>query len=82
MCVINFGSKWKLNADWRSMDKEDSSIEFIMQDNSVERFELGWCPEEAYKNMLTQAVENGDKSNFWQEQLEQDVWIHERIENL
>jgi predicted dehydrogenase len=82
MCVINFGSKWKLEANWRSMDKEDSSIEFIMQDNSIERFELGWCPEEAYHNMIVNAIDNADNSKFWLEQYDIDTWIHERIENL
>lgn len=82
MCVINFGNKWKLSANWRSMDKEDSSIEFIMPDNSVERFELGWCPEEAYKNMLTEAIDHVDESAFWLKQYEYDTWIHERIEKL
>jgi hypothetical protein len=64
------------------MDEEDSSIEFIMQDDSVERFELGWCPEEAYHNMIVDAIANIANNNFWQEQLQQDFWIHERIENL
>jgi hypothetical protein len=53
-----------------------------MPDNSVERFELGWCPEEAYKNMLTEAIDNVDASAFWLKQFEYDTWIHERIENL
>jgi predicted dehydrogenase len=82
MCVINFGNKWKLEANWRSMDKEDSSIEFIMEDNTVERFELGWCPEEAYHNMIVNAIDNADNSNFWLEQYAIDTWIHERIEKL
>ena len=82
VCVINFGDKWKCAANWRSMDEEDSSIEFTMQDDSVERFELGWCPEEAYRNMITDAISNIANNNFWQKQLQQDFWIHERIENL
>lgn len=81
-CHINFGNKWKCLANWRSMDKEDSSIEFIMQDNSVERFELGWCPEEAYQNMISDAISNVDNSNFWLKQYAIDTWIHERIEKL
>jgi predicted dehydrogenase len=81
-CHINFGNKWNLSANWRSMDKEDSSIEFIMQDNSVERFELGWCPEEAYSNMISDALENIDNSDYWKDQLAIDTWIHERVENI
>ena len=82
ICVINFGNKWKCAANWRSMDEEDSSIEFIMQDNSIERFELGWCPEEAYHNMIVSALDNADNSKFWLEQYDIDTWIHERIEKL
>ena len=82
VCVINFGNKWKCAANWRSIDEEDSSIEFVMQDNSVERFELGWCPEEAYHNMIVDAITHMDDYQFWLKQLYIDTWIHERIENL
>ena len=82
MCVINFGNKWKCSANWRSLDEEDSSIKFIMEDNSVEKFELGWCPEDAYHNMIVDAMTNVDNREFWLRQYNIDTWIHERIENL
>jgi len=82
MCVINFGSKWRCAANWRSMDEEDSSISFVMPDNKIERFELGWCPEEAYHNMIVDAITNIDNSEFWLKQYAIDTWIHERIEKL
>ena len=82
MCVINFSNKWKTAANWRSIDEEDSSIEFIMEDNSIERFELGWCPEEAYQAMIKDAIDNVDNYHFWLDQFDIDTWIHERIENL
>ena len=82
MCVINFGDKWKCAANWRSMDEEDSSIEFVMQDNTVERFELGWCPEDAYESMIKEAIERVDDYQFWLKHFDIDTWIHERIENL
>ena len=82
MCVINFGSKWRCAANWRSMAEEDSSIAFVMPDNKIERFELGWCPEEAYHNMIVDAMTNVDNHEFWLKQYEIDTWIHERIEKL
>ena len=82
VCVINFTDKWTCAANWRSMSTEDSSIEFVMPDNSVERFELGWCPEEAYHNMIVDAVTNIDNYEFWLKQFDIDIWIHERIETL
>jgi hypothetical protein len=81
-CNIRFGNKWSCTANWRSMTYENSAVEFIMQDNSVERFELGWCPEEAYYNMIKDAVDNLENMEFWKEQLAQDLWIHQQIENL
>jgi predicted dehydrogenase len=81
-CNINFGNKWHCSANWRSMSYENSGIEFIMQDNTVERFDLGWCPEDAYKNMIQDAVNNLDNMDFWSEQLAQDLFIHQKIEIL
>jgi predicted dehydrogenase len=81
-CHIDFGNKWGCYANWRSMDNEDSSIEFIFQDNSKERFELGWCPEEAYYNMIVDAINNVDNKEFWNVQFKQDLWIHKQIEAL
>lgn len=82
LCKLNFGRKWHCRANWRSMDIERSAITVIYQDNSKEVFELGWCPEEAYLNMIKDAIENLNNEAFWKEQLEIDLWIHERIENL
>ena len=82
VCVINFGNKWRCAANWRSMDEEDSSIEFVMPDNTIERFELGWCPEDAYESMIKEAIANIDNYQFWLDQFDIDTWIHERMENL
>jgi predicted dehydrogenase len=81
-CHIDFGSKWGCQANWRSIDVEDSSIEFIFQDNTKERFELGWCPEEAYYNMIVDAINNVDNKEFWNVQFKQDLWIHKQIAAL
>jgi len=81
-CHIDFGSKWGCQADWRSMTEDNSSIQFIMQDNSVEVFELGWCPEDAYESMIKEAFDRVDDYQFWLDQFDIDTWIHERIENL
>jgi predicted dehydrogenase len=82
LCYIDFGDKWACRANWRSMDKEDSSIEFLFQDGSGLRFELGWCPEEAYHNMIVDAITNVDNKDFWTNQLKQDLWIHKQLESL
>lgn len=81
-CDIHFKNKWNLRANWRSMGVERSAITFINQDNSRDVFELGWCPEEAYLNMIKDAIENLNNDEYWKVQLEIDLWIHERIENL
>jgi predicted dehydrogenase len=82
LCHIDFGTKWGCQANWRSMTTDRSVIEFIANDDSKEIFELGWCPEEAYSNMIKDAVSNIDNYQFWLNQFEIDTWIHEKIENL
>jgi hypothetical protein len=64
------------------MKYENSAIEFIMEDSTVERFELGWCPEDAYESMIKEAIERIDDYQFWLDQFDIDTWIHEKIENL
>ena len=81
-CMISFGFKWNTRANWRSMAGEHSAITFINQDNTQDIFELGWCPEEAYENMIKDAAENLNNDEFWNNQLEIDLWIHKRIETL
>jgi len=81
-CIIEFGDNWHLESNWRSMGKESSAIEFKVNGEVVHRFELGWCPEDAYLNMVKDAVKNLNNDEFWKEQLEQDTWIHRQLEKL
>lgn len=76
--VLEYGEKWHLEANWRDMTKEESCVSF----NDSVVIELGWCPESAYYNMIKDAVDNLNNNKFWQEQLEQDIWIHKQIEAL
>ncbi len=81
-CAIKFGSKWNLQANWRSIDTERSAITFTYEDNSKEVFDLGWCPEDAYLNMIKDSINNLNSDEFWNNQLDIDLWIHERIEQF
>jgi predicted dehydrogenase len=73
----NNGTKWILSANWKDDKADDVYISF--DDN---KFPLGLCPEEAYKAMIENAVNNLNNNDFWSEQLAQDIWIHKQIENL
>jgi len=80
VCSIDFG-KWKLTADWRSMDKDRRNIEMRFG-GSVLTHELGLCPEYAYEHMIKEAYERQDDKKFWDKQFLIDYWIHERIEQF
>jgi len=82
VCRMTFTDKWNLTANWRSMDQDQRNIEFIMQDDTVKTFELGLCPEYAYKEMIRDAVANLNNNTFWKNQYDQDMWIHQLIENV
>jgi predicted dehydrogenase len=74
---MSFDSKWHIQANWRDLTKEESCVTF-----NSSTIELGWCPEEAYYNMIQDAIKNIDNDTFWQEQAKQDIWIHKQIETL
>ena len=74
---MSFDSKWHIQANWKDLTKEESCVTF-----NSSTIELGWCPEEAYYNMIQDAIKNTDNDTFWQEQAKQDIWIHKQIETL
>lgn len=78
---INGNTKWILSANWRSLEEDNISISFGMKGSAVIH-KLGLCPESAYKAMIEQAIENINNDDYWRNQYDQDVWIHEQIENL
>lgn len=69
-------TKWTLIADWRS----DFGIDEIYIDFDGKRFELGLCPEKAYRRMIETAIDNRDRIWYWEDQLAQDLFIHQEIE--
>ena len=70
----------QLIADWRSQSINDQCIQFLMKPvNKLVNFELGLCPEDAYKRMIETAINNIANNEFWANELKQDLWIHEMI---
>ena len=83
-CEMEFmsgGTKWNLEANWRTLSDTNIGISFDMSSSAI-KFELGLCPESAYKKMISTAVENLNNKEFWQKQFAQDIWIHQQIEKL
>lgn len=76
-CMLQYNEKYTCVADWRSMNGDDIAIHV---DNK--KFELGLCPEEAYQNMIQTALDNENNDEFWQQQKDMDVWIHQQLEAL
>ena len=74
--------RWNLVADWRSTTIDFRAINFQLTDGSEETFELGLCPEEAYQNMIADAIANLNNQKFWDDQLSKDLWIHRKIDQL
>ena len=85
LCKIKYmhnGRIWKMEANWADGKADDRAVEFEMDDGTVKRFELGLCPEEAYKNMIDDAISNVSNDEYWKAQLAMDYWIHERVEQF
>jgi predicted dehydrogenase len=77
----NGNTKWILSANWKDDLADDVYISFGMKFSAV-KHSLGLCPESAYKAMVSHAITNKDNDTFWQNQLTQDIWIHQQIEDL
>jgi len=80
-CQLKFtnnDTEYDLTADWKS----GTGVDQVYIDFDGVRFDLGLCPEIAYREMIRQAVKNKNNNDFWREQYEQDMWIHQQIENL
>ena len=77
----NGNTTWVLTANWKDDKADDVYISFENVDSTA-KFVLGLCPEEAYKAMIENAVNNLNNNDFWSEQLAQDIWIHRQIEKL
>lgn len=83
LLIRNRKYNWLFVCDWKSNQEDDSSITFVIpgQENRI-AFELGWCPEYAYKNMIEDLVSNLNNDDFWINQNKQDIFIHKQIEAL
>ena len=77
----NGDTRWILSANWKDDKEDDVYISFSMK-NSAIKHSLGLCPEEAYKKMIETAVANLNNKAFWEDQYDQDMWIHKQLEKL
>jgi hypothetical protein len=82
-CEITLEGKlpWSLVADWKSDSDDNSSINFDIGSEKIS-FNLGWCPEYAYKKMIQDLIINLNNNDFWIQQNKQDIFIHKQIETL
>lgn len=83
-CIITgrSGTQWELIADWANGIKDDRSITFVSRTGIETRYELGLCPELAYQEMITAALNHVESDEWWMRQYVQDVWIHTELERL
>ena len=92
LCSLSFKTEntvWNLTANWRSLTGDERCITFHLNPGtdkfdhtSTVSIDLGLCPEYAYKNMIENCVKNLNNEQFWQNQLEQDYYIHEKVQNI
>ena len=45
-------------------EKETSAIKFLNGEEIFSSFDLGWCPENAYLNMIKDVIENLNNDTF------------------
>jgi len=80
--VDDQGRDWDIIASWKSNLPDDSSLSFILKSGEIVKYDLGLCPESAYKSMIVSALDNKNNDKFWKDQYEQDMWIHRQVEKI
>ena len=73
------GRTWILTSDWRSMQTNEQNIKFSINEDYQVVSSLGFCPNEAYQNMIADAIGQIENDKFWEDQYNVDIWIHEQI---
>ena len=73
---IDFGD-FQLETNWRSLEPTDIAVH-----TQTAVFELGLCPESAYKEMIKTALFERSNNEYWKLQQEMDIWIHQILSNL
>lgn len=69
-----------LYANWKNNLHDDMAIHFYKNGEShAPSIQLGLCPEEAYENMIKDSLIHLEDDMFWNNQLEQDLYIQEKI---
>lgn len=81
-CYITFTHKWNLVANWRTNDFDTRGILFRNANGDMDTFDLDLCPEDAYQAMIKECVDKVNDPDFWRNQYEIDLWIHEIVEKL
>jgi len=76
-CWIKFADGSVIHAAWKTNLPDDISV------RSAGQFrDIGLCPEECYWAMIEDAIANYNNEEFWNEQREMDLWIHQVMEQL
>lgn len=69
-----------LYANWKSNLMDDVAVHFYRNGEShLKSIQLGLCPEKAYENMIRDCLIHLGDDMFWNNQLEQDLYIQEKI---
>ena len=80
MELTNGEKTYILYANWKSNLMDDVSVNFYKNGEShLKSINLGLCPEKAYENMIRDCLIHLEDDTFWNNQMEQDLWIQERI---
>jgi predicted dehydrogenase len=69
-----------LYANWKSNLMDDVAVHFYKNGEShLKSIQLGLCPEQAYETMIRDCIIHKDDDDFWNKQLQQDLYIQGKI---
>ena len=80
--ILLYGHRLKLVADWKNNDEDKQVLTFNFPDKTVATYNFGLCPENAYRQMIVNAVARLNDNAFWEDEFNKDMWIHKILGKL
>lgn len=78
-CRFVFNDKWALTANWANGLEDRRLIIFNTEDGPTIQYHYGLCPEDAYRAMILDSVNQIANDEFWIRQLDIDLFIHNKL---
>lgn len=82
MCIESDNIRYYITAAWKNFDGDKISVKFYFKTNETLEYKFGLCPEQAYKNMISDIMEEKIFEKENEKHYEIDYWVQNLIDKI